>query len=127
MEQISVVMEPKTLEALRESIAHWDRLASGNRKPGEMTGVDHCALCALFWTWDKKVDKPSCVGCPVMARTGKKFCTGSPYEAAMEVIEDLEDNGVPDDETLDHPDFKAAAMRELEFLRSLLPEDHLTK
>lgn len=116
-------MDNKTLTALRESIAHWDRMASGKRQKDEHIGVPDCALCALFWTWDKLgTDSPSCVKCPVMQRTGKKFCVGSPFDAASNIVNDHHG-----DEGYDTPEFREAAMRELEFLRSLLPEDHLTR
>lgn len=111
-------MNSKTLEALRASIAHWDRLASGNRNKGEMIGVNHCSLCSVFYS----LTSLSCDGCPVMQRTGKRFCVDSPYGEAANIIEDNEGEA-----GYDLPAFKETAMRELEFLRSLLPEDHLGK
>lgn len=112
-------MKPKTLKALRESIAHWDRLASGTRKPDELIGVSGCALCELFW---ESHPETSCLGCPVLERTGQKCCNGTPYNDVQQLIKPAED-----EEGYDTPAFKEAAMRELEFLRSLLPEDHLTR
>lgn len=84
-------MTKKTLTALRASIAHWRRLATGKRLPKEV---------------------PSAIYCPVRVATGNDFCESSPYWAAEKAARF----------GLDSKEFKAAARKELAFLRSLLPK-----
>ena len=43
-----LVMTRKTHDALKASIRHWKRLASGKRRKGEWMLSDDCALCGLF-------------------------------------------------------------------------------
>ena len=73
-------MEPRTLEALQSSIAKWDAIAAGT---GVDQAADNCALCKIFQGASVDVDGASvwreCAGCPVMERTGKQECEGSPY------------------------------------------------
>ena len=92
-----------TLRALDESIAHWERLAFGPRRPGESIEAGECALCALFFA-------EVCYGCPVRERTGLRYCSGSPYVFARQAREDY---------GLDSGEFHTAARAELEFLRAL--------
>lgn len=108
-------MDDVVIEALHESIKHWERLASGKRKPKEYIGKDDCALCTLF-NIDGASLQVRCNGCPVKEKTGQIFCRGTPFIEA-ESIAELSD----DDNILDHEDFKNAAAKELEFLQSLLP------
>src|SRR5689334_6486097 len=96
-------MNPETLTALNNSIQHWERLASGQRLDGEGPYGDCCALCKLFFT-----RLCTCDGCPVKLKTGLDGCQGSPYwEAQKRWIE----------VGADSPEFKAAAAKELEFLK----------
>jgi hypothetical protein len=96
-----IIMTPKTLKALRESIAHWDRLAAGKERKGEKPNSQHCALCALFHS-------DGCDGCPVRKRTGVPYCIKTPFRNAF-----LTFNTVL---------FQSHALKELEFLKSLLPK-----
>jgi hypothetical protein len=104
-------MTPETLIALQKSIAHWERLASGNRLEGESVTATECALCELFNT-----NESSCDGCPVKEATGKPLCMESPYVAACHTKSDAS-------EGLDSVSFRHAAMKELEFLVELLPQE----
>lgn len=103
-------MKPKTLKALKKSIEHWTRLVNGKRAPNEVTGPEHCALCSLFL--DKDKDGNFCTGCPVKAKTGYDTCFGTPYAAAERTGNDF---------GFDSPQFRRAARKELNFLKSLLP------
>lgn len=103
-------MNPTTLQALCESIEHWTRLATGTRKSCEFVGVKDCALCQLFYTG---YSPNSCVGCPVMQATKQRFCKNSPYKDASKASY-FGYNSV---------EFKEAAQRELDFLKSLLPPE----
>lgn len=102
-------MNKKTLTALRGSIAKWERILAGDE--GD-SGSDNCPLCHLFLSYSE------CRGCPVAARTGKSLCMDTPYDAWLAL-----------DTTIDSPTFaetdeqKVAAQAELDFLKSLLPEN----
>ena len=100
-------MQPGIRKALEGSISHWARLVTGNRVPGEAPDSGWCDLCALFYN-----PTCQCDGCPVKEETGVSGCADTPYkEAAIE----WECSGP------DSPEFRKAAKRELEFLKSLLP------
>ena len=109
-------MDNVVIEALRESIKHWERLSTGKRRPSENVGRCDCSLCSLF----NREDIPyqfKCLDCPVYQHTGQMFCEGTPFIRAQEIAEDCEK-----DEPLDTAEFKEAAAEELEFLKSLLPK-----
>ena len=95
---------PDTLAALKGSIEKWERIVAGT---GRDYGANNCALCDRF---------PSCIGCPVMEKTGLPSCENSPYD-------DWRMAGGCCAETADTPDLKRLAEAELAFLKSLLPED----
>lgn len=109
--------QPGYLPALEESIEHWERLASGNRRPGEYIGSVYCALCTKFI-------HAGCVGCPVYARTGHAECATTPYGAVSGHVPaaGLRVAGLP--EVYKGEEFKRLAKLELDFLCSLLPVDH---
>jgi len=100
------------LTALEASIAHWDRLANG---ADEDTGSESCALCDTFR--HASVRWP-CTGCPVKEKTGRAYCTGSPYVEVKDWLEKTSNNRYK------HlsPEFHALAAKERDFLKSLLPE-----
>lgn len=101
-------MNAATLDALRASIAHWERLAAGDRKEGIKS--DDCALCALF-------AKHCCQSCPVAQATGRRYCYGSPYhKAACHYVK-------RDDSPKAWGKWIAAAKAELDFLKNLLPKN----
>jgi hypothetical protein len=96
-------MDVETLEALKGSIAKWEAIVDGT---GYDAGAINCPLCKVF----RRVtaDGAKCGACPVKARSGFHGCKGTPYE-------DVERAREPMDEA-------AAALAELNFLKSLLPE-----
>jgi hypothetical protein len=100
-------MEEKTLEALRGSIAKWERIVAREK---EDCGKLDCPLCDLFW-------EQGCQGCPVAIKTGQDACRGSPYERDW-----TRAGGGPGIRALS-PNLKKAALKEVEFLRSLLPAE----
>jgi hypothetical protein len=110
-------MNAATLKALRSSIAHWRRMATGKAKQGERpSGID-CPLCEMFRT-DLLYD---CRGCPVAesvprrpnGTSPRQGCINTPYETARAASQDY---------GLSSPQFLLAASKELEFLKSLLPK-----
>src|SRR5947209_6256825 len=52
-------MEAATLQALKGSIAKWEKIVAGTGADG---GRADCPLCSLFYEYD-------CAGCPVAAST----------------------------------------------------------
>lgn len=112
-------MNKKTLTALKKSIQKWGKNCRGSVFDTKL-GPDDCPLCALF---NRGENCPSCLGCPVLDSTGRHGCAGTPYDeceklcslayalkqsssCAKELVQDL---------------WEAAAEREYEFLKSLLP------
>lgn len=105
-------MKPATLKALKQSIAHWRRLATGKEKQWEEPNAEHCALCTRF------LKSALCYGCPVKERSGKRECNGTPYVDAYHAWSAWKWN---EDEQLE-PAFRTAAKKQLAFLESLLPK-----
>ncbi len=69
-----------TKQALKASIAHWNRLATGTTVEFETIYSDDCSLCEKF---HKHVDQRAvCDGCPVKNKTGYNECRRSPWVAA---------------------------------------------
>jgi hypothetical protein len=90
-------MDADTLKALNGSIAKWEAIVAGT---GVDNGPSNCPLCHMFWRFPN-----CCKGCPVSEKTGFTGCVNTPYDRYC------------DDHTI------AAAVDELEFLRSLLPSE----
>ena len=112
-------MTPQALTALKQSIEHWRRLTAGTPNPGELIGRSWCALCREFN--DLLADElDCCVGCPVYANTGFKYCAKTPWEAIEEKL-CLHNYRLTD--WIKTPQARALAAEELAFLESLLPED----
>ena len=105
-------MNPKTLTALQGSIDKWRRIEAGEIADH---GIENCALCQEFY-YD------SCEGCPVMERTRRKHCFGSPYIAWDDAHEEMDRFMGREGLVADTPELKDLAREEREFLESLLPE-----
>ena len=99
-------LKPKILKALKQSIAHWKRLATGKSRRGESIYDSDCALCKLFMDDD-------CRGCPVRQATRLSDCRRTPWIEVRDTLIWLKSK--------QDPAFKAAAKKQLEFLQSLLP------
>ena len=118
-------MTPQALTALQQSIEHWRRLATGQRKPDESVGACYCALCREFNPpAGRYTDRVFyCVGCPVMERTGNQFCYTTPWEKIEKAMDDHNDERDTRDWLDNSPEARALAAEELAFLESLLPQD----
>jgi len=92
--------------ALRASIKHWERLLLGH---DTLMGPGACPLCQEFKTVDEECD-----GCPVYEHTGKPYCMGTPYDNAAD--HHKQGRSVRTARGL------VAIWKELQFLRSLLPD-----
>lgn len=104
----------ETIKAWKASVAHWERLASGNRIDDEGILSGDCALCDLFL-------EKNCKGCPVAAATGKSGCDGSPWISIEEEFDRADEFGNGYD-GYESPGFLKAAKKELAFLKSLRTE-----
>ena len=98
-------MNNQTLTALKASIKKWEKNASSYEWTLIKTGPEDCPLCELF------IGK-NCVGCPISKKTGYSFCIKTPYDKADDFanLKNL-------------PAFKVAALEEVTFLKSLLPNE----
>jgi hypothetical protein len=105
-------MDKRIIRALKDSIRKWERIVQGT---GKDDGTANCPLCVLFFDGD-------CKGCPVEEWTGLSGCNDSPYS----------DWNMHQCRHGDYGDFpyslhcgkcQRLAIKELEFLVSLLPKD----
>lgn len=107
-------MTPETLEALKASIAKWERNAVAETPAQYLSSADECPLCDLFfWQAD------DCAGCPVRAKTGRIFCSGTPYGEANDANYKWRVDGGQHLQAKAHE----AALAEVAFLKSLLPPE----
>jgi len=106
-------MNKETLKALKKAIEKWEKIVA---EKGKDRGSRNCALCWLFL-------KNECEGCPVHAKTGRRSCRGTPY--AEWVRHHAEDHFSVFSKAcvIECSKCKELAQKELEFLRSLLPEN----
>jgi hypothetical protein len=110
-------MDAKTLEALKGSIAHWEKNAQAEHHYEFSVSAYDCPLCDLFLD-------ASCRKCPVMALTGERFCGGSPYDAARQALHRWQYyDGIESDYGGRMEAASKAAQAEVAFLKSLLPEE----
>lgn len=100
-------MNAKSKKALKDSIAHWRRMATGKERKNEAPSAQCCALCAAY---------PDCEGCPVATLTGDGDCEGTPYFVAYVAWKEWQRTGAGE------AAFREAATVQLNFLRALLPE-----
>lgn len=110
-------MDAATLEALRGSIAKWERVV---REGVSGKSWKDCPLCVKFWDGD-------CRGCPVKHKTGYDACQGSPFEEYVDAYEEHQFGSDMSASLIGkEPDVVLAAQAELDFLKSLLPPDART-
>jgi len=108
-------VDDRTLAALDASILHWERNAVAKKPDDASCGPDDCALCDVF----NDGSFETCRGCPVFERTGEALCADTPYVKAHNAYKNwvwaVYDKDAPGAE------FRALALEEAEFLRSLRP------
>lgn len=97
---------PTQRKLIRQSIAHWRRLATGKLKEDEDVSSYYCPLCETYLS-------VQCCGCPIKAKTGLIWCRKTPYKAAFYSACTF---GLHSDE------FRKDAKKELKFLENLLKE-----
>ncbi len=110
-------MDNKTITALQGSIAKWEKVAFHG---GIDDGYKNCPLCRLFSEpdYEGQPGLPHCDGCPVSLDVGTDGCDMTPYEDWQDYQFEMGTNQstVFDDKS------KELAIKELEFLKSLLPD-----
>ncbi len=103
------------LTALRGSIAKWEAIVAGT---GEDGGPHNCPLCQRF---------PGCASCPVADEVGDTGCESTPYVKWFDHQRKDHGHQPPFDEpsavTPGCEECVALAQAELDFLRSLLPDN----
>ena len=99
-------MNRVTKKALKESIAHWRRLATGTQTTSEDIGSENCALCMEFLEND-------CRDCPIRRKTGRRYCSRSPYDSVEKTRMKY---------GLYSKEFRYRARQMLAFLERLLPK-----
>lgn len=112
-------MDPLTLQALRESIEHWRRLATQGFTKEEYPDSEQCSLCKEF-AWPLGNPDSACKDCPVYHKTQRVGCFNTPYYKASNIYRNIFFGFTK--HTM--KDFKKAAAEELAFLESLLPKDN---
>ena len=101
---------------LENSILHWADNVAAETPGGASVSAGDCALCAVHYDYWRG----SCGLCPVALHTGKNGCRATPYVDAAEAHEVwLEDPLSPAAKAA----FRDAARTELDFLKSLRPEE----
>ena len=104
-------MDKKTLKALKKSIKKWEKIVN---EEGVDWGLD-CSLCKLFI-------ENNCVDCPVYIKTKMRSCIGTPYAEWVHHQRDSHVDEFTEAYEIECPKCKELARKELEFLKSLLPE-----
>jgi len=110
-------MDKETLEALERSIKKWEAIVAGK---GEDRGGENCALCELFAEYE-------CVGCPVHTEIGETNCQGTPFHEWVNHHEERHPESFSEALKVECSECKELAQKELEFLKSLLPETQKIK
>jgi hypothetical protein len=110
---------PEARTALRESIAHWERMRD-DPDCGEEPYDRDCALCAIYY--DVEYDEQKCMGCPVFESSGSRHCIASPYERASREWRRWR-TAQPGEKRAAKTAWRKAAQAEIDFLRSLLDEE----
>lgn len=112
MKKIS--MPQATVKAIRESIAHWERMRDV-RNTGEGPGSTNCPLCTRFHNWEDRCER-NAERCPIRRKTGRIECKKTPWGSAFNAWKDRKD----DKDTWNA--WVKAADRMIRFLKSLLPK-----
>ncbi len=102
-------MDDATLQALKDSIAKWEKNARAECLDNVRMGMLHCPLCKIFNGRGHRGN--DCEGCPVREHTGVQYCYETPYWDADKA-----------NDYFQFERFLSAARAEVDFLKSLLPE-----
>ena len=112
-------MNPQALNALRESISHWEAMRDDWRS--SVPNSENCALCRVYNHRENAIF--DCLGCPITNATGYRYCVNTPYEAARKLRRHLHSDSTSEQLAQWHK----AATAEIEFLKSLVPTEEKEK
>ncbi len=108
-------MTPETIQAIRDSIAHWEQNRDVKTYADIGIGSHHCPLCKLYIN-------NRCRQCPVYEKTTYPYCQNTPYEAIYTHVAAFDysttDGYLPVPVT---PEWPQLCQDEIDFLTSLLP------
>lgn len=111
-------MNKKTLNALKKSIDKWYHIAYKN---GRDYGTYNCQLCMTFY--ESSTEESECKNCPVFNYSKTEYCGNTPYidwqKLGMQLgMQTCDDKGI----FAKTKQLQSAAIKEFEFLITLLPE-----
>lgn len=112
-------MDAKTLEALKASIAKWERNTEAKQVREYRLGISECPLCQLF-NPGVVTRKRDCGGCPVAEKTGARYCNKTPYDRTEDAYWLWLEAPLSAEKCVSAQE---AAQAELTFLKSLLPSE----
>ena len=117
-------MDAEVLEALKKSINAWRRKVDAAHPMRVDIGATNCPLCIHFGAQDYK--EPNCRLCPVMDKTGRPGCEKTPWFLAIKTLMRWRGKVRNFASEVEHAAAKEAwqeaARKEVDFLKSLLPE-----
>ena len=119
----------ETLEALKKSIKHWERMHDDPYDSADSPCASECALCEMF-AYREEADHEHCSGCPVYERTGTVDCFGTPYCTCISLLKKLRTmDPLEDDDVIEaaEEEWKIASGKMLGFLKSLLPKERCNR
>lgn len=111
-------MDDETKEALEKSIEKWQANVEAEKWDEVLMSRADCPLCVLYNNGSSVLDT-DCKGCPILEKTGARYCSGSPFSKVfgLQQIEDPEQEG-----HLVSDEAREAMKAEVEFLKGLLGE-----
>lgn len=114
-----MVLKKQDIKLVEQCInLKWEPLANGCYDRRKYDSL--CPLCNEYWD-------NYCECCPIYKVTGKHRCNGTPLQKIYDLEESIGGGGVDDEDYLmasDFPEFNDAVEEMVEFLISMLPEDH---
>lgn len=124
-------MGKRNIAAIEGAVERFNNMAMGCIPVTGNLGRNKCGLCNMHWMGD-------CVECPVFKETGRKGCRGTPY-ATIHTMQRVLTEMFIDKEYIKNTYFSEevgleyyqegldAIEDEIEFLISLLPDNHVLK
>lgn len=82
---MKILISKAGLEALDNSIEHWNRLMTGTQVEHESPNGEWCSLCDFYFEKmdpDPEGEISCCYGCPITKKTGHEECIGTPFYKA---------------------------------------------
>jgi len=128
-------MKERDIVAIESAVERFNNMAMGCIPVTGNLGRNKCSLCSMYWMGDWPGE---CIECPIRKETGRKGCRGTPYHtihAMQGVITKMlvDKNHIKDtyfDESVGlefYHEGLDAIEDEIEFLISLLPDNHVLK